>query len=497
MPTAYSYTRFSSEKQAMGDSLRRQKDLAVQFIERNAHLELELDTSLKLSDEGLSAYKGVAQSKGSLGAFIRLVEDKKIETGSYLLVESLDRLSRQTPRQALTQLSTLVDEGIVLVTLSDNKIYTKSALDEDGGMSLIFAIMLMARAHEESVIKSKRVSSAWRQKMKMVADGIQLTKKVPFWISKDDKSKTIPERVDVVKKIFKLSSMGFGGQRITKQLNEEGIPTPTQRTNKWSISSVKKILNSEAVIGVLNTADGERHEGYYPKIISDRLWVKTRFISVSSKRTRDTTNVHPLSGLCICGVCGGTAIRSGKTGRIRKDGTKNIWRTLVCANSLNKGSDCDYKSISYDLILDTVKSAIFQSQYVEPDDEIGIELHELQWGLAHIEEVYEDLKDLIKTDKSNLVARKEFSDLSIEIDKTRKRIAELNSMKRPFTARQVEGARVAILNERQETNANFRMVLKSVEIDFENRTIKAISHDGKVVSTNMISVKDMVDGQAL
>jgi len=35
MPTAYSYTRFSSEKQSKGDSIRRQKDLVAQFIERN------------------------------------------------------------------------------------------------------------------------------------------------------------------------------------------------------------------------------------------------------------------------------------------------------------------------------------------------------------------------------------------------------------------------------------------------------------------------------
>jgi DNA invertase Pin-like site-specific DNA recombinase len=160
MPTAYSYIRFSSEKQAQGDSIRRQSDLARQYINNHPELGLELDTALHLTDEGLSAYKGVAQSKGSLGVFIRLVEDGKIEKGSYLLVESLDRLSRQTPRQALNQLNTLIDEGIVVVTLNDEKAYTKEVMDSDGGMSLIFAIMLMSRAHEESASKAQRVSSA-------------------------------------------------------------------------------------------------------------------------------------------------------------------------------------------------------------------------------------------------------------------------------------------------------------------------------------------------
>jgi DNA invertase Pin-like site-specific DNA recombinase len=497
MPLAFSYTRFSSEKQSQGDSIRRQKDLALEFIKNHPELQLELDTSLQLSDEGLSAYKGFAQTKGSLGVFLRLVEDGKIEKGSYLLVESLDRLSRQTPRQALTQLNTLVDEGIILVTLSDNKVYTKETLDADGGMSLIFAIMLMARAHEESVIKAKRVSSAWRQKMRRISEGIQLTKRVPFWINSDDRTKPIAEKVKIVKKIFELSIMGFGGQRIAKQLNEEGVPTPSSRSEKWSISSVKKVLNSEAVIGVLNTADGEKHEAYYPKVISDKTWVKTRIISSSSKRSRDTTNVHPLSGLCVCASCGGTAIRSGKTGRIRKDGTKNIWRTLVCANSLNKASSCEYRSIAYDLILQAVKDSIFASQYVEPSDEIGKELHSLEWGLTNAEDLYEDLREVTKRDKNNLIARQEFTKLGAEIDEIKKKISELNAMKRPFTARQVEGARVAILNEGKVTNANFRMVLKKVEIDFVKRNIKALSHDGKMVESEILNPKDMSDDKAL
>jgi hypothetical protein len=176
MPIAYSYTRFSSEKQSKGDSIRRQKDLVAQFIERNPELELELDTTLHLSDEGLSAYKGVAQTKGSLGVFIRLVEDGKIEKGSYLLVESLDRLSRQTPRQALNQLNTLADEGIVLVTLSDGKMYTKESLDGDGGMSLIFAIMLMARA------LGNRSILADPGKKDVVQEINEMIKKRDFWM---------------------------------------------------------------------------------------------------------------------------------------------------------------------------------------------------------------------------------------------------------------------------------------------------------------------------
>jgi hypothetical protein len=53
------------------------------------------------------------------------------------------------------------------------------------------------------------------------------------------------------------------------------------------------------------------------------------------------------------------------------------------------------------------------------------------------------------------------------------------------------------LNDRKETNANFRMVLKRVEIDFVQRQLRAISHDGKIVETEISSVKDLLLQKAL
>lgn len=487
MPIAYSYIRFSSEKQAKGDSIRRQKDLATQYIERNSELGLELDTTLQLTDEGLSAYKGVAQSKGSLGVFIRLVEDGKIERGSYLLVESLDRLSRQTPRKALNQLNTLIDEGIVVVTLNDNKVYTSASMDEDKGMSLIFAIMLMSRAHEESTEKARRVGDAWRQKMLRVADGVQLTKRVPFWISKEDRTKFIPEKVAVVKRIFKLSADGLGGLRIAKLLNEEGVETPTNRASKWAISSVKKVLNSEAVLGVLNTADGVRHEGYYPKVINEKLWIKTRFQGVSSKRTRDSQNVHPLSGLCVCAACGATAMRSGKTGRVRQDGTKNIWRTLVCANSMGARGSCSYQSISYDKIVNAVLDALRDYQYTPPTDEVGGELWGIGEAISALADDIRDIEESIGLNKNSPTLRKQRTKLMLKYDAMEAEQARLRQLKRPLSAKEVEGGLRALLNDGLIDNKHFKQVVRKVAINFDDRSLAVTGHDGTVLETNIDS----------
>lgn len=485
MPIAYSYIRFSSEKQAKGDSIRRQKDLATQYIERHPELGLELDTTLQLTDEGLSAYKGVAQTKGSLGAFNRLVDDGKIEKGSYLLVESLDRLSRQTPRKAFIQLNTLIDEGIVVVTLNDNKVYTSASMDEDKGMSLIFAIMLMARAHEESAEKARRVGTAWRQKMRRVADGVQLTKRVPFWIVKEDRTKAIPEKVKIVKRIFELSSKGLGGQRIAAQLNEEGVETPTNMSSKWAISSVKKVLNSEAVIGILNTADGEKHQSYYPKVITEKLWVKTRFQGISSKRTRDNQNVHPLSGLCVCAVCGATAQRSGKTGRVRQDGTKNVWRTLVCANSMGGRSACAYQSISYDKIVSAVLTALLGYQYSPPKDDVGGELWNLDMERGFLVDDARLMDDEIKANRGNTEAKKRLTELLAEMSVIDAKMAKLEELGRPVPAKEVEGGLKALLNDGLVDNKHFKQVVRKVAINFNERRLVVTGHEGTVLEAQI------------
>src|SRR4051794_17399302 len=97
---AYSYIRFSTPEQLKGDSLRRQLQLSRDYALQHG---LELDEELK--DIGVSAFKGKNRTDGALGRFINLVREGKIEPGSVLLVESLDRLSRDQILAALSQFS--------------------------------------------------------------------------------------------------------------------------------------------------------------------------------------------------------------------------------------------------------------------------------------------------------------------------------------------------------------------------------------------------------
>src|SRR5262245_16545955 len=94
-PLAYSYIRFSSPDQARGDSLRRQTEAAADWCRRHS---ARLDIATTLHDLGKSAYTGQHRKnpdRHALAAFLKLVESGKVPRGSFLVVESLDRLSRE------------------------------------------------------------------------------------------------------------------------------------------------------------------------------------------------------------------------------------------------------------------------------------------------------------------------------------------------------------------------------------------------------------------
>src|SRR5947207_4529925 len=100
-PTAYSYIRFSHPSQAEGDSLRRQTEAAAEWCQKHG---VRLDETISLRDLGRSAYTGAHRKnpdRHALAAFLKLVESGKVPRGSYLVIENLDRLSREHIQPAL------------------------------------------------------------------------------------------------------------------------------------------------------------------------------------------------------------------------------------------------------------------------------------------------------------------------------------------------------------------------------------------------------------
>ena len=159
MKLAYSYIRWSSEKQTDGDSLRRQTKAAADYAAENG---MALSDHCYL-DPAVSAANGKNFKAGALGAFLDAVDEGKIAQGSYLLVETFDRLTRIPPLHALDLLRNIVRRGITLVTLRDKKHYSEQSL-EDNWTDLITALVDMARAHGENREKGRKVKEKWDDK---------------------------------------------------------------------------------------------------------------------------------------------------------------------------------------------------------------------------------------------------------------------------------------------------------------------------------------------
>src|SRR5262245_43378282 len=181
MSTAYSYTRFSSPAQRTGDSIRRQTALRDAWLARNG---LDLDDTLTLQDAGVSAFRGRHRTdpRNALGGFLKLVEAGRVPRGSYFIIESLDRLSREEAEEALTLPVTIPRAGIKVVQLQPVETVYAKPVDP---MKLVMAVMEMSRGHSESRMKSERSAAAWVQKRKAAVAGKMADGFVPSWIRKE------------------------------------------------------------------------------------------------------------------------------------------------------------------------------------------------------------------------------------------------------------------------------------------------------------------------
>ncbi|WP_050596199.1 recombinase family protein [Mesorhizobium sp. WSM1293] len=361
-PKAYSYVRFSTPEQGSGDSLRRQIALAERYAALHG---LELDNKLTFRDLGKSAYRGANQETGHLGEFIALVESKDIKPGSYLLVESLDRLSRQPPMRTLKLLSRICDAGITVVTLDDNRAYTEEALEKDN-LSLLVALMVAVRANEESEKKGRRVGEAWANKRRNAATK-PLSALCPGWLRLSGDKKgfdLIPERAEIVRRVFDMTLAGKGQHAIAEAFNSECVPM-FGRGSHWHRSYIKKMLADASTIGAftphrIETVGGKKRRiptetvaGYFPAVIDRETFDKVNALSTGRgvKESNGGGPANILAGLAKCPACGSTMTR------VNKGGKKGGRPYLVCTKAKAKAG-CDSR---HKVPIDRIEGAIIQN----------------------------------------------------------------------------------------------------------------------------------------
>lgn len=311
---AYSYVRFSTPEQLKGDSLRRQLEKSGKYASENG---LVLDTSLKMYDKGRSAFDRSNVTKGNLGVFLKLVEEGQIAKGSYLLVEHLDRLSRAEVLDALQQFISIINAGIVIVTLTDRQVYSRETVSANP-MLLLVSISIMSSSHDESFKKVERIGAAWDKKLDAAITSKKVfSSRVPLWMTvKDEKIELIPERAEVIRQIFEMMKNGIGQYSIVKKLNAS-IPS-WGKAKEWDQSYLIKLTKNLAVYGAIKLK-GQIVDGYYPAVLSrdEFLYIsklrQARRNSENSGNKKGSRLSNLFSGLLICGYCGSRMVMNSST----------------------------------------------------------------------------------------------------------------------------------------------------------------------------------------
>jgi len=280
---AIEYGRYSDKEQGEGDSRRRQTEGAEHFAQTHG-----LKIVRRAFDGGLSAFHGDHIKYGKLGGLLQEIKDGKIKPGTVLLVECIDRLSREAPCVQFTLLVQILSAGIQVVTFQDNKWYTLDSINEHPH-ELFGVLGIMARGNDESKSKYGRGKTNWEQKRQRMAEE-KLTARGPSWLKlNSDRTRweLIQERVTLVRRIFAMALAGIGTYMIATKFNIERIK-PWRGGALWDCATIRYILSSRAVLGEFQPCvqidkrhrkpEGRPDPNYFPRIIEPAVFERANCV---------------------------------------------------------------------------------------------------------------------------------------------------------------------------------------------------------------------------
>jgi DNA invertase Pin-like site-specific DNA recombinase len=288
MRRAYSYVRFSSAEQGKGDSLRRQLKATEDLVQKHGWV---LDQSLTMQDLGVSAFRGSNVEDGAFGLFLEAIRTGRVPPKSILVVESLDRVSRAEPFDSQHLVLGILKQGVAIATIQPERVYEPGGSDQV--LKALEILLILSRAHEESVTKSTRVKAAWMEKRKHAAT-TPMTAKCPAWLELTEKGFVeVKAAADAVRLIYKLCREGLGVRRITKTLIDWGVEPFGGKSDKWAMTYVHKILTWPAVYGEhqLHVTENKKQvkvgdpiSGYYPAVVSEHDFYSAQAILGQRKK---------------------------------------------------------------------------------------------------------------------------------------------------------------------------------------------------------------------
>ena len=314
---AWIYGRLSGDDDGEMDSLTNQIEIG-----RNYALCRGFRIIGESFDDNIS---GMRFDRRGLNQCTAAVERGQVDA---IIVKDLSRLGRHKTQTALF-IDYLRQCGVAVLSVTEN---LNTLSDED---DLIIGVRGLMNDYYAKDIGNK-IRHGYREKQKV---GLVITPPFGYW--KDRNTNNIhlhPEASETVRLIYDYYLQGIGQKEIARRLNRLGRKTPAQlraeRYGKefyasrkdqtgqyvWTYVSVKNILVEESYTGVLinhktETRSGrvtpvaaenrERHEDFYPAIVTKEEWQKTQLLLKQNARPAfENRAVHRYSGLLTCGDCG-------------------------------------------------------------------------------------------------------------------------------------------------------------------------------------------------
>jgi site-specific DNA recombinase len=328
------------------DDLQNDRSVEDQFRDLNAHAEREnWITAEYYSDHAVS---GASMNRPGIQSLIKDLERRKYNV---VLAESLSRISRDMSDTSYFR-KVCKFHDVEIITLAEGLVGDMEvAFKGYQNQQYLEDLRIQVRRGQRGRVKEGKITAG-------LAYGYEVVKKF------DHKGEPIrgerniiPEKADVVRRIFDAYADGKSPKAIAKELNAEGVPSPTGK--KWHPSTINGhrdrgygILNNDVYRGMIvwNKAtelrepgtnrriprpnpesEWVKHEAEHLRIVTDEQWnaAKARQKKLDEKPAwnKKKRPKYLLSGLLRCGSCGGPyAIAS--QGR------------YSCSNHRNKGT-CD------------------------------------------------------------------------------------------------------------------------------------------------------------
>ena len=404
---AFSYLRFSTPEQARGDSKRRQIAMAESYASEH---RLKLDKHLSFRDLGVSAFRGENAREGALRAFLEAVEHGLVPPGSTLLIESLDRLSRERIIAAQTLFLQIIQAGVTIVTLMDRKTYSVESLNRNP-LDLIVSLVVLMRANEESQTKSESIRASFEQRRARLSEK-PWSSRCPGWLRLDKATGqfvVVEARAAILRRIFDEALSGIGHQTIARRLNDEMVPLfghGNQKGKLWTRTLVRHFLRFPAVVGHFTPTTSTHMDGvkqvhalptiteYYPAVVDQQVWQtiqekRREWSQHHRNNVPKTGRANLLAGLAKCPYCG--------TAMALNFANNPNWRYYICRRAFF-GVGCSDRWVRYPDIEATFTRGIDQvirscpKPQIEADlrahrlDHIRRRLHSLRKRLASVEQ---------------------------------------------------------------------------------------------------------------